>query len=66
MIARDFGPRPHVDLCKIVRGQLLALGISEANVDEVPGCTKCDEERFFSFRRDRENSGRLLAAIVAR
>ena len=44
----------------------LGLGISEANIDEVPGCTKCDEERFFSFRRDREKSGRLLAAIVAR
>jgi YfiH family protein len=64
--AREFGPRPHVDLRKIVRGQLLSLGISEENIDDVPGCTQCDGERFFSFRRDRENSGRLLAAIVAR
>ena len=54
VIARDFGPRPHVDLRKIVRGQLLALGISEANVDEVPGCTKCDESassRFAAIER---------------
>jgi len=60
------GPRPHVDLRKIVRAQLVALGLSNESIDDVPGCTKCDPDRFFSFRRDREKSGRLLSAIVAR
>jgi polyphenol oxidase len=60
------GLRPHVDLRKIVRAQLLALGLANESIDDVPGCTKCDAARFFSFRRDRESSGRLLSAIVAR
>jgi copper oxidase (laccase) domain-containing protein len=33
-------------------------------VDDVPGCTAGDRERFFSFRRDGPRSGRHLAAIV--
>jgi YfiH family protein len=63
---RSRGARPHVDLRKIVRAQIAALGIDEADIDDVRGCTKCDAARFFSYRRDRENSGRLLAAIAAR
>jgi YfiH family protein len=66
VVDRRRGERPHVDLRAIVRAQLRALGIGIGAIDDVPGCTKCDAERFFSFRRDRETSGRLLAAIVAR
>ena len=60
------GPRPHVDLRKIVRAQLAAVGVAESAVDDVRGCSKCDGARFFSYRRDREHSGRLLAAIAVR
>jgi copper oxidase (laccase) domain-containing protein len=36
-------------------------------IEDLAGCTKCDDEaRFFSFRRDGENAGRHLAAIVPR
>jgi purine-nucleoside/S-methyl-5'-thioadenosine phosphorylase / adenosine deaminase len=65
-VDRARGPRPHVDLRKIVRAQLMALGFRENDIDDVRGCTKCDAARFFSFRRDRENSGRMLAAIAVR
>ena len=65
-VDRRRGPRPHVDLRKIVRAQLAALGLGDAAIDDVVGCTKCDEARFFSHRRDRENSGRMLAAIAVR
>jgi YfiH family protein len=58
--------RPHVDLRRIVRAQLAAAGLADDAIDDVAGCTRCDAARFFSFRRDRENSGRLLSAIVAR
>jgi len=60
------GSRPHVHLRKIVRAQLVSAGLSDDDVDDVIGCTKCDANRFFSYRRDRDQSGRLLAAIVAR
>jgi YfiH family protein len=57
--------RPHVDLRRIVRSQLVASGLAEDAIDDVAGCTKCDGARFFSYRRDRDKSGRLLSAIVA-
>jgi polyphenol oxidase len=66
VVDRDRGPRPHVDLRKIVRAQLILAGVSNQAIEDVRGCTKCDGERFFSYRRDRERSGRLLSAIAAR
>ena len=60
------GSRPHVDLRKVVRAQLEHAGLRGEAIDDVRGCTKCDGARFFSYRRDRDDSGRLLAAIVAR
>lgn len=63
-IRRDRGPRPHVDLRSIVHAQLDATGVARDRIDDVPGCTACDAERFHSFRRDRDRSGRMLSAIV--
>jgi YfiH family protein len=57
------GQRPHADLRSIVRHQLEALGVE---VDDVRGCTVCEKDRFFSYRRDGERSGRMLAAMAAR
>lgn len=58
--------RARVDLRAIVRAQLEAAGVEGAAVDDVRGCTVCDRERFYSFRRDKDESGRMLSAIVAR
>lgn len=63
---RDRGPKPHVDLRRAVRLQLRALGVADDRIEDVPGCTRCDAERFFSYRRDGARSGRLLAAIAPR
>lgn len=57
--------RPHVDLRAVIHAQLEGAGVAPADVDDVRGCTVCDAERFFSFRRDGQRSGRLLSAIVA-
>lgn len=59
-------PTPRVDLRKIVRAQLVEIGLSPDNIEDVPGCTACDPERFHSYRRDGDASGRLLSAIVPR
>jgi YfiH family protein len=66
VVDRARGARPYVDLRVIVRRQLLDAGLSTGAIDDVPGCTRCDRSRFFSYRRDRDASGRQLAAIVAR
>lgn len=58
--------KPHVDLRFIVTQQLLALGLTEASIDQVNGCTVLDRELYFSFRRDGKRSGRHLSAIVPR
>lgn len=54
-----------VDLRAGVRAQLEALGVANDAVEDVPGCTRCDAERFYSFRRDGDASGRLMSVIVA-
>lgn len=59
-------PKPHVDLAAIVTGKLAALGLSVARIEQVPGCTVCQPERFFSYRRDGQRTGRHLVAIVSR
>ena len=66
VVDRHRGPRPHVDLRKMLRAQLTLLGLRDDAIDDVRGCTRCDGARFFSYRRDRGNSGRLLAAIAVR
>ncbi|MCK6534633.1 MAG: peptidoglycan editing factor PgeF [Polyangiaceae bacterium] len=60
------GARPHVDLRRLVRAQLVSLGLAPSAVDDVPGCTMLEPGRFFSFRRDGAKSGRHLSAIVPR
>jgi polyphenol oxidase len=58
--------KAHVNLRKIIRAQLIAAGVDDASIDDVHGCTVCNVERYFSYRRDADKSGRMLAAIVAR
>jgi polyphenol oxidase len=60
------GEKPHIDLRFIVTQKLLALGLTEASIDQVGGCTVLDAQQFFSFRRDGKRSGRHLSAIVPR
>lgn len=60
------GDKAYVDLRAAVRAQLRSLGLAEEAIEDVPGCTKHEPERFHSFRRDGANSGRMLAAIATR
>jgi copper oxidase (laccase) domain-containing protein len=48
-----------------VRAQLEAAGVRSDRIEDVPGCTRHEPERFHSFRRDGADSGRMLAAIVS-
>ena len=66
VIARQVDAKAFVDLRAAVRAQLLALGLDDANIEDVPGCTKCDAARFHSYRRDAAESGRSLAVIRAK
>jgi YfiH family protein len=65
-VVREHGDKAYVDLRAAVRSQLAALGLDDARIEDVAGCTKHEPQRFHSFRRDGANSGRMLAVIAAR
>jgi copper oxidase (laccase) domain-containing protein len=64
VVVRGKGPKPHVDLRRAVAAQLASLGV--VHQERVGGCTVCEADRWFSFRREGLHSGRMLAVIVAR
>ena len=55
-----------VSLARVVRAQLIAAGLADASIEQVPGCTYRDASQFYSYRRDGQRSGRMLAVIVPR
>ncbi|AKU91041.1 peptidoglycan editing factor PgeF [Vulgatibacter incomptus] len=54
-----------LDLILINRLQLRAAGIPEASIEQVGGCTSCDDSRFFSHRRDAGRTGRHLSFVFS-
>lgn len=63
VVVREDGDRVYVDLRAAVRAQLRMAAIDAALIEDVPGCTKHERDRFHSYRRDGPGSGRMLAAI---
>ncbi len=61
-INRDIGAKPHLDLKSLLNQQLLNAGVNEQQIEIDPRCT-IEDSRFYSFRRERENAGRMLAFI---
>lgn len=55
--------KPHIDLKSFLEHQLRKMGISKENIQIHEGCTVAEEQRYYSYRREQQNSGRMLAAI---
>lgn len=53
-----------VDLRAAARAQLVHAGVPNDQIDDVPGCTRCDATHFYSYRRDGDNAGRLIGVIA--
>lgn len=52
------GPRKdHVDLRVALRTAVERAGVRPEHVDDRPPCTKCEADRFFSYRRDGREGG---------
>lgn len=64
-VARQFGysGKTHLDLASENRKQLEEAGVPRQNIEALGVCTFCDAERFFSYRRDKENPGRMTSFI---
>lgn len=62
VVDRSSYTKPHVDLKGYLTHQLKKLDIKEEQIEVSPGCTMQDD-RFFSYRREREKAGRMLGMI---
>jgi len=54
--------KPHVDLKAFIKYQLLNEGINEQNIEIDASCT-ISNEKFYSYRRQKEQSGRMMGII---
>jgi polyphenol oxidase len=58
------GPRrAHLDLRVATRAVLERAGVRADHIDDRPPCTRCEPERFFSYRRDGMAGGVHMAFI---
>jgi len=55
--------RPHVDLRRVALVQLEALGVRPERVTVCQQCTRCEADRFASYRAQGEDCGRNLALV---
>jgi polyphenol oxidase len=53
-----------LDLAEANRRQLLEAGVPDRNIDVLRRCTRCDGERFHSYRRDHQEAGRMISWIT--
>ena len=65
-VAVQFGhaaEKTRIDLIEANRQQALEAGVIAGHISAAGRCTRCEPGWFHSFRRDREQSGRMVAAI---
>ena len=55
-----------IDLWKANKLMFIELGVPEENITVSGFCTKCNEELFFSYRRDKGRTGSLSAIMELR
>lgn len=61
------GPKKHhIDLRVATRAVLEGAGVSAEHIDADPPCTKCEPDRFFSYRRDGKEGGVHMGFIGLR
>ncbi|HLN93260.1 MAG TPA: laccase domain-containing protein, partial [Thermoanaerobaculia bacterium] len=56
--------RYRLDLPAVARSQLVAAGVPPESIVADTTCTRCGGERYASYRRDREKSGRMIALVA--
>jgi YfiH family protein len=55
--------KKYLDLSGLLVQQFLSLNIPSEHIYQTDDCTKCNQERYFSFRRDGEMTGRMMGII---
>jgi hypothetical protein len=62
----DLNGRARLDLVEANRRQLVEAGLDPARISTGAPCTVSHPDEFFSWRRDQERTGRMVAAIAVR
>ena len=52
-----------LDLREANRRQLMTAGVPEENITALKDCTSCDPKKFFSYRAEKGNTGRMMAVV---
>lgn len=60
----EFVTKRNIDLKKINQIALLNEGVEAENIIMDSTCTKCYSEQFYSYRKDKEQSGRFIGVIT--
>jgi YfiH family protein len=60
------GPSLHLDLMEANRRQLLDAGLRAEAITVVGDCTRCQNNRYFSYRAESGATGRLLSVVGIR
>jgi polyphenol oxidase len=59
----DLEGRARVDLAETITRQLRRNGVTTGQISASGLCSCCNPELFESYRRDRENAGRMITAV---
>jgi len=55
--------KPHLDLRRLNQAILVDAGVPAERIFNVGPCTSCAEDEFFSYRRERRETGRQMSVI---
>jgi hypothetical protein len=63
-VAQQFGQHAgRLDLAEANRRQLIDAGIPDRNIEVLQHCTFCKADQFHSYRRDKDQAGRMISFI---
>lgn len=58
--------RYFLDIVGANKRQLLGVGVKKENINDSGICTSCKHMDFFSYRKEKENAGRMISVIMLR
>jgi hypothetical protein len=53
-----------LDLIKINKDQFISCGVKKKNIIDSNICTSCQNNNFFSYRREKKEAGRIISVIM--
>jgi polyphenol oxidase len=62
----NLGPQIHLDLMEANRRQLLDAGLRPEVITVIGDCTRCQNNRYFSYRAEQGFTGRMLSVVGIR